>query len=197
MTNTIFADLDIEGLIWLVIIVIWVLAQLLNAARSAQKKRGSLPSQRRESEGRQEAQPGQHPMSLPEFLEDILHQQQPRTVKPIRTRVAKPVQSQYQKLKPIPRKAKAPDADSTEGEACYYAHKEKSDFIASTGMESFKLQTINLPTLRSSFSLTKIRKKSRVNLNLRNDSSFKRAVISRTVLGPPKSIQGDAYLNRD
>ncbi len=197
MTDTIFADMDIEGIIWLVIIVIWVLAQLLNAARSAQKKRGALPNQRRERDDGEAEHPGQRPISLPDFLEDILHQQQPRTAKPKRTKMATPVKPKYQKLKPIPRKAKAPEADSTEGEACYYAHKEKSDFVMSTGMESFKLQAIKLPTTRSSFSLTKIRKKSRVNLNLRNDSNFKRSVISRTVLGPPKSLASDACLNRD
>lgn len=198
MANTIFADVDIEGIIWLVIIVIWVLAQMLNAARNAQKKRdqrGSVPAPRGDSE-RQEPKPP--PVSLPDFLEDILQQQQPKPVKPKRRKPPVPVRSDYQKLKPIPRKSKASDTTvPAADEACYYDHKQQSDFIMSTGMESFKLPIVRLPSLKNCLSMTKTKRKSRMNLNLRDRASFKRAVISRTVLGPPKALQGEAYLSRD
>jgi len=187
-----------EGIIWLIIIIFWGIAQLVNAIMNSQRK--SDPGKPRPTRRNTERKRPEPPASLPDFLEEILAGKQTQAPPPPPARKPRPEPAQpappaptpafsakEEELREVKRRRDAEQADAF-GE-------RPSERVA--GMRSFKLPSLKLPTTGNPLSHNKVKREPRIAFNLRNNDNFKRAVLTRIVIGPPKALADDRFFDRD
>jgi hypothetical protein len=203
MTSAIFhlANNSAEGIIWLVIIVLWGIGQMLSAIKSAQKRNGQPP--------RPDGSPGQSPRrpesagpapkmpdSLPDFLESIFGS--PKTEAPPPAVSPRPVmQSAPPKPKPTVGARQAEELRKTNvrrdaEQADAFAIRPSKSY---SGMRSFKLPSIKLPATGTPLRRSRVASSPRISFDLRNNDNFKRAVLLKEIIGPPKSLHDDPFLS--
>lgn len=190
------AEGEIEGIIWLVVIIFWGIGQLLNAIKNSREKSGGNPERRSPSDAKQGKGPST-PEGLPDFLERIFGSQKIKAPPP-----PKPHVKLAGKPKPVaPSKLMTKANTKRREKAKQIKLRRDAEQANAFGTESEKsslgIQSFKLPSTGTQLSNSAIKRIPRISLNLRNDANFKRAILARTIIGPPKALEDDQFLNRN
>lgn len=183
-----------EGIIWLVIIIFWGIAQLLNAIKNSQRNSDSGKPHQQRPNNRPNRPP---PASLPDFLEAILEQKQTQAPPPTPVRKPRP-----EPVQPAPAPALSAKEEELRETKRRRDAEQEGAFSARpsetiSGMRSFKLPSIKLPTTGNPLSHNKVKRKPKMAFDLRNNNNLKRAVLTRILIGPPKALAEDRFLDKD
>ena len=203
MTSTIFhlANSSAEGIIWLVIIVLWGIGQMLSAIKSARKRNGQ--PQPRPPGPAQRPKPASHgpkmPESLPDFLEGLFGEPEVEAPAP----VARPRPAQRSPDPPVPASAGGARQAEALRKTNIRRDAEQADAFAIrpsksySGMRSFKLPSLRLPSTGVPLHRSRVASKPRISFDLQDNANFKRAVLLKEIIGPPKALRDDPYLSAE
>ncbi len=190
---------DAEGLIWFVVIIFGAIAQVIGAVKKANAKRvAANPFQGKtkpiDKVQQKRAQPAtaSKPFTLQSFLQSLAEQQdpvQPPVIPKNPTMSDDQQSSSYNSKLSITKKVLKKPAAPKLAPPPDYSHLQSSKKRFTP--KSFHLPSIHLPSAGVYQSSKSIRTLPRIDFNLRNSKTLKRAIIGLTILNPPKALEND------
>lgn len=202
------ANGQLEGLIWLVVIVLWGLGQLLNAIKKSQEKDEHDPTSQSPAQP-QSRGAGNEPESLQDFLESLAGGSPESAAsnqsegagaesRPSSARQKEHSAKQARIRQTAPQRSKSAKSKSGQSESMAKMEVRKRMFrsrdVSSSTIKSFKLPSVKLPRTVNLMSGPKQRKPSQYNLNLDDKAAMKRAILNRYILGAPKALENDPII---